>query len=79
MMNSRAMSPRRLTGTEEAEIIEATRRLGAAQAEAERLSAERDALIAEIVQAGARVSDIAGVLGVTRTTIYAAVDRARQR
>jgi len=36
-----------------------------------------DTPIADIVDAGARVSDIASVLGVTRSTVYAAIERAR--
>lgn len=56
-----------------------TARLGTAQAEAERMLAERDRLILDIVEAGARVSDVADVLGTTRTTVYAMMDRARER
>jgi hypothetical protein len=36
-----------------------------------------DGLVLEIVEAGARVSDVADVLGLTRTTVYAMMERAR--
>jgi transposase-like protein len=73
------MSPRRLTGSEEAELVAATKRLEKASRETERLADERDRLILEMTDAGARFSDIAEVLGVSRTTVYAAAERARAR
>jgi biotin operon repressor len=41
--------------------------------------AERDAEIAEAVQAGASQTDIARVLGLTRQAIYTAIQRARDQ
>ena len=73
----RAVTPRRLTGREEAEVIAAAERLAAAEREVERLIRERDRLILEIVEAGARVTDLANVLGVSRSAIYDSVTRAK--
>jgi DNA-binding NarL/FixJ family response regulator len=70
------VSPRRLTGKEEAELVEAAQRLANSEEETARLLRERDRLILEVVQAGARVTDIADVLHMTRSAIYAAVERA---
>ncbi len=76
MATYRDVSPRRLTGKEESELVEAVRKLEAGEREAERLLAERDRLILEIAQAGARVTDIADVLGLTRSAVYNAMERA---
>lgn len=70
------VSPRRLTGKEEAELVEAARRLQGAEGEASRLLRDRDRLILEVVQAGARVTDVADVLNLTRKAVYDACDRA---
>lgn len=76
MSTYRLVSPRRLTGAEEAELVEAGQRLEAAEAAVGELLRDRDHLIADVVAAGARVTDIADVLHLTRNAIYAAVDRA---
>jgi hypothetical protein len=70
------MSPRRLTGAEESELTAAAVRLKDAETDVERLMRDRDRLIAELVQAGARITDIADVLGLTRSAVYGAVERA---
>ena len=75
MATLRPVSPRRLTGQEEAELLEAARRLKAAEDEAGLLLTRRDRLIAELVQAGARVTDVADVLNMSRNAVYAAVER----
>ncbi|HTX32241.1 MAG TPA: hypothetical protein VMD09_12740 [Solirubrobacteraceae bacterium] len=71
--------PRRLTGKEEAELLEAAKRLAAAQAEEERLLADRDRLIADLLEDGVRMVDVADVLGLTRKAVYDARERARGR
>jgi DNA-binding NarL/FixJ family response regulator len=70
------VSPRRLTGSEESELVAAADRLKAAERRAGELMRERDRLIADVVQAGARVKDVADVLNLTRNAVYAAVERA---
>jgi hypothetical protein len=42
-----------------------------------RAQAARDALIAELVERGVRVPDVAEVLGLSRHGIYAAITHAR--
>lgn len=69
------MSPRRLTGREERDLLDLAERITAAEQEAERVRAERDELIADLIDSGARIVDIADVLGLTRK----AVDDARHR
>ena len=76
MATFRGMSPRRLSGKEEAELLAAVERLNAAEGEVARLFRERDRLIADVVQAGARVTDVADVLSMSRNAVYAAVERA---
>lgn len=75
MATFRPMSPRRLSGKEEAELLDAVERLKAAESEVARLFGERDRLIADVVQAGARVTDVADVLNMSRNAVYAAVER----
>jgi AraC-like DNA-binding protein len=73
------MSPRRLTGSEEAELVRAMHKVARAH---ERLGAaqlERDQLALSIRDRGARVIDIARVLGVSRNTLLTMFDRARER
>lgn len=76
MTTFRDVSPRRLTGKEEAELVEAARRLEEAEAEVSRLMRERDRLILEVTQAGARITDVADVLNMSRNAVYGAVNRA---
>lgn len=75
MATFRPVSPRRLSGKEETELLEAAARLKAAETEVGRMLAERDRLIADVVQAGARVTDVADVLNMSRNAVYAAVER----
>lgn len=75
MVESRGMS-RRLTGSEEARLIEVSRRV---DAEIGKLQAERDLAILEAIDAGARITDIASVLGMSRSAVYDARDRAREQ
>jgi hypothetical protein len=70
------VSPRRLTGKEEGELLEVVERLKAAEAGVGQLMHERDRLIADVVQAGARVTDVADVLNLSRSAVYDAVERA---
>ena len=70
------VSPRRLTGAEESELLAAAERLRTAERDVEHLLRERDRLIADVVQAGARVTDVADVLSISRTAVYGAVERA---
>jgi hypothetical protein len=72
----REVSPRRLSGSEEAELVAAADRLKAAERRVDELMRERDRLIADVVQAGARVTDVADVLKLTRNAVYAALERA---
>jgi transcriptional regulator of acetoin/glycerol metabolism len=74
----RGMSPRRLTGSEEAKLVAAAHKLEKAESDVDRLAVERDQLILELTEAGARITDIAVVLDMSRTTVYAALDRARE-
>lgn len=76
MSTYRAVSPRRLTGKEEAELVDAAKRLATTESRVAELLRDRDRLIAEIVQAGARVTDVADVLNMSRSAVYDAVDRA---
>lgn len=76
MATYREVSPRRLTGREETELVEAARRLEEAEAEVARFMRERDRLILEVTQAGARITDVADVLNMSRNAVYGAVDRA---
>lgn len=76
MATYREVSPRRLTGKEETELVEAARRLEQAEAEVARFMRERDRLILEVTQAGARITDVADVLNMSRNAVYGAVDRA---
>lgn len=76
MATFRHVSPRRLTGKEESELLAAAERLRTGERDVEHLLRERDRLIADVVQAGARVTDVADVLSISRTAVYDAVERA---
>ena len=77
MTTSRDVSPRRLTGKEEGELVAVAERLADADAHAAELLRERDRLILDVTQAGARVSDVANVLGISRNAVYDAITRAK--
>lgn len=70
------MSPRRVTAAEEHELLDAAHRVERARAELDAELAARDQLIAELIRANARVSDIAEILGLTRKAVRDARDRA---
>lgn len=76
MSTFRTVSPRRLTGKEEAELVEAAERVKTAETTVDEMLRGRDRLIADVVHAGARVTDVADVLGMSRSAVYDAVDRA---
>jgi DNA-binding NarL/FixJ family response regulator len=76
MTTFQPVSPRRLTGAEEAELVEAVKQLQSAEADVASLMSKRDQLIADVVQAGARVSDVADVLNMSRNAVYDAIKRA---
>lgn len=78
-MLSPAVSPRRLTGAEEDQLVKATRRIESERGRLDRAITDREALVLEIQEAGARISDIADVLHMSRTTIHAMLARARER
>lgn len=72
------VSPRRrVTGDEERELLAAAARLKHAENEAEVRRAERDQLIADLLDANARLPDIAEILGLTPKAIRDARDRAK--
>lgn len=70
------VSPRRLTRADEAALLRAAKRLSGAESLVSERMRERDRLIAEMVQTGARVADVADVLNITRNAIYDAIKRA---
>ena len=78
MTTFESVSPRRLTGAEEAELLKAAGHLENAEAASADLMLARDRLIAEVVQAGARVSDVADVLNMSRNAVYDAIKRAHR-
>jgi transcriptional regulator with GAF, ATPase, and Fis domain len=69
------VSPRRLTGAEEAALVKAAKRLRGAESVASERMRERDRLIADLVETGARVADVADVLHITRNAVYDAIKR----
>jgi len=79
MTGFRAVSPRRLTGQEEAELVAVAQQLRESQARCAELARERDGLILDVSQAGARIADIAAVLGLSRNAVYDAITRAKAR
>lgn len=68
---------RRVTGREEAELLDVAGRLKTAEDEVERVRAERDELIADLMDDQARVSDIAEILGLTQKAVRDSRDRVR--
>ncbi|MGA2924565.1 MAG: hypothetical protein ABSG43_01025 [Solirubrobacteraceae bacterium] len=76
MQPFRTVSPRRLTGREEAELEALDQRYQASTLLTAALHRERDQLILRTAQAGARITDIANVLGIDRQSVYNAIDRA---
>jgi hypothetical protein len=77
MERSEPVSPRRLTGHEEAELLKAAQVVERAEEDVARANAALDALISDLDADGARMTDIADVLNVSRTTAYTRRDRAR--
>jgi hypothetical protein len=74
------VSPRRrVTSSEERELLVAATRLKDAENEAEVRRAQRDQLIADLLDANARLPDIAEILRLTPKAIRDARDRARER
>lgn len=71
-----AVSPRRLTGAEEQELLSASAAAEAAATEAARVLAQRDHLIAELIDGGCRIVDIADVLGLSAKAVRDARERA---
>ncbi len=67
--------PRRLTGSEETELLSAAERLAAAEAQADRLRRERNRLIAGLIDSGARIVDVADVLEMSTKAVRDARDR----
>jgi hypothetical protein len=79
VLSSTDVSPRRLTGKEEADLVRVVHRLKASQAETDQIRAERDRLILELVESNARIIDVADVVQMTRKAIREAMDRARKQ
>lgn len=75
MATFQRMSPRRLTGKEESELLEVVEQLEKAEASVAELKQQRDHLITKIVQAGARVTDVASVINLSRSAVYDVVER----
>ena len=69
------MSPRRLTGAEERELLRAAGDAKAAAGEAANALARRDRLIAELIDGGCRIVDIADVLGLSAKAVRDARER----
>lgn len=78
-MQTTGISPRPLTDTERARIERAHHRISLAEQQARervrRAVAERDKAIAQAVRAGARQTDIAKALGLSRQAIHDALKR----
>ena len=74
------MPKRRVTGDEERDLLAAAARVDRARAEWDSALATRDQLIAELIETGARLTDIADVLGLSTKAVRdarARVIRAR--
>lgn len=69
--------PRRVTSAEERELLAIAQKLQRAKANVDDLRAERDQLIADLLHANARISDIAEILELTHKAVRDARDRAR--
>ena len=79
MVLSPSVSPRRLTGKEETEVVRAMKKIEAAQARTDHLVADLERLVLELCEGDkVRVGDVASVLGRSRTTIHAMMERARR-
>jgi hypothetical protein len=78
-MTSRLVSPRRVTGAEERELLDAADAIRRAEAAVIDARAKRDQLIADLIDHQARIGDIAEVLSLTRKAVRDARDRANQR
>jgi transcriptional regulator len=74
-----AISPRPLTDAERRRIERAHQQIGVIERQArervQQAMARRDKLITDAVNAGARKSDIARALGLTRQAVYDALER----
>ena len=70
------MSPRRITHAEERELLAVAQRLEQAKSNVDAIMAERDQLIADLIHANGRISDISEILGLTHKAIRDARDRA---
>jgi DNA-binding NarL/FixJ family response regulator len=70
---------RRVTGSEEQELVAAAAKVKAAEAELEQRRTERERLIADLVDSNARVGDIAEILGLSTKAVRDARDRAHER
>jgi DNA-binding NarL/FixJ family response regulator len=80
MRACRDVSPkRRVTGSEEQELVAAAAKVKAAEAELEQRRTERERLIADLVDSNARVGDIAEILGLSTKAVRDARDRAHER
>jgi DNA-binding NarL/FixJ family response regulator len=79
MQTTARVSPRPLTDAERARIERAHNRIAVAEQQARdrvrRAVAERDKAIAQAVRAGAKQTDIAEALGLSRQAIHDAVKR----
>jgi DNA-binding NarL/FixJ family response regulator len=70
--------PRRLTREDEDELLQVAGRIEQSERDHRLLLAERDQLIARLLEQGRRTTDIADVLGMSRAWVAAARDRARE-
>lgn len=78
MAVSWSVSPkRRVVASEEHELLAAAGKLKAAETEADRLRAERDHLIADLLDDNARLVDVAAILGLSPKAVRDAAARAR--
>jgi hypothetical protein len=75
-MESLVLMPRRPTRDEEAILLRASRRRGAAAGVLDERQAELDRVVLELREAGVRVADMADVLDVPRARVYEAIRRA---
>jgi hypothetical protein len=73
------VSLRRVTGAQERELLAVAELVERAKAALANAIAERDQLIADLIEQNARVSDIAEILQLTPKAIRDARERARQR
>jgi transposase-like protein len=71
--------PRRVTHTEEVELLDHQAALKAAEEEVDRRRGARDRLVLELVESKCRAADIAEILEMDRSAVYVMLDRARGR